>query len=142
MTGDLTSLESKYRSAKYWIIDCGDRVEIGIDGQNAELDGFLLRNRAGQWALITAYNPRSETLRPEENDARDDALRHVLESSKRRYVRSCSSSEDETWPVERGFFVFDISSEDAADLGLRFEQNAIVVGVWGGPAHLKMLTNL
>lgn len=80
-----------------------------------------------KFAIITAHNPRSERLSSEENRQRHEELGRDLKVLGLEYTPSTGESPDGTW-VEEGFAVFDVSLEQALELGRKYGQHAIIYG--------------
>jgi hypothetical protein len=80
-----------------------------------------------RFALISAQNPRSTPLSPEENLARNAMMRSVLTANGWEFGSSFGHNPDLSWS-EAGFVVWDVDLPDVAELAKTFEQNAIVYG--------------
>jgi Protein of unknown function (DUF3293) len=85
----------------------------------------LFSNRS--YAIITAHNPRSEKLSARENEKRHTALENVLQERGLEFSPSTGESPDSSWR-EEGFIIFEVSLEDALELGKNFGQHAIIYG--------------
>jgi hypothetical protein len=79
------------------------------------------------YSIITAHNPYSQKLSKAENEQRHEQLESILQERGLEHLPSTGESPDGSW-CEEGFIIFDISLEDALDIGKRFEQHAIVYG--------------
>ena len=88
-------------------------------------DTILFSNRT--FAIITAYNPRSQVLSNEENYFRHLQLQNVLQKKAFETSPSTGQSPDGSWS-EAGFLVFDIGLDEALEIGRSFEQHAILYG--------------
>jgi Protein of unknown function (DUF3293) len=86
---------------------------------------LLFNNRP--YAIITAHNPYSQKLSRGENEGRHEQLEKILQERGLEQSPSTGQSPDGSWR-EEGFIIFDISLEDALDIGKQFEQHAIVYG--------------
>lgn len=96
-----------------------------------------MRQRAlKSWAFITACNPRSEPLAPEENHLRQADLRDYLLSLGYSIFPGRGIAEEPGWPPEKSFLILGISREAAVRLGTMLEQIAIVAGEHGAVADL------
>jgi hypothetical protein len=80
-----------------------------------------------RFALISAQNPRSTPLSPEENLARNAMMRTVLMAHGWEFGSSFGHNQDLSWS-EAGFVVWDVDLEEVAEVAKNFEQNAIVYG--------------
>ncbi len=76
-----------------------------------------------QFAIITAWNPQNKALSVEENILLNKRLEDKLSKSDWVYYPSVGRLGDHS---EESFTVEDISKEDATQLGLDFDQNAIL----------------
>ena len=83
--------------------------------------------------IITAYNPRSEPRSGSKNIAANLALRRELEA---RGARLYPSTAGEGKWEEPGFAAVGLTRDGLAEIGARFEQNAIV---WIDPAGVPVL---
>ena len=134
----MNPLIAAYKNTRYHVFNTG--ITICIDENNILLDALLSKQDAKSWAYITAYNPFSQTLTDEANDARH---RLLLQS-----VAAFSSFEgegkgaDESWPPEKSLLILGISKEQAIAIGNEYEQNAIVYGEAGQTAQLLMLRTI
>lgn len=127
-------LLTEYLGARYVLNDAGLTIRIGqhLDA----VDRICEQHGFQTWAFITAYNPRSRLLTDEENCRRNEELRLVLIEQGFFFTEGEGQCEDPTWKPEKSFFVPGVTRQLALDLGLRFNQNAVVFGVVGGPAEL------
>ena len=74
-------------------------------------------------AFITAWNPRSQPLSDDDNDARQAELLNEIEARRLNYLVGHGQRGD--W-IEYHYLVLGISREDAVQLASQFEQNAFV----------------
>jgi hypothetical protein len=79
------------------------------------------------FAIITAHNPRSQQLSKKENKRRHTQLQMILQEKHFEIENSIGQSPDGNWQ-EEGFLIFDITLEEALELGREFEQHAILYG--------------
>lgn len=128
-------LESAYRATDY-------RVDGPVGPFVIRIGEVCDAIPADSWAYITACNPRSRRLPDNENTRRMQMLRAEVESAGYRYWRGHSEAQDHSWPPEPSLLVFDISRNQAAQLGRQFDQWAIVFGLRGQPAELVWIQNV
>jgi len=88
-------------------------------------------------AFITAWNPGSNELTEDENDARQSAL--LAEIEKRRLNYLVGSGEREDW-MEYSYLVLGLNREDATELAGSFGQNAFVYLTMSGTPELVTLS--
>ena len=87
-------------------------------------------------AFITAWNPRSQPLSDDDNDARQAELLNEIEARRLNYLVGHGQRGD--W-IEYHYLVLGISREDAVQLASQFEQNAFV---WLDTAGIPELVKL
>ena len=86
------------------------------------------------WSMILADNPYSNLLSEEENiQRRIDLQEELVREGFREIYQARAGSHDESWPWEYGLLVPNFSEEDAKKLGVKFEQNAIIVAYENHP---------
>ena len=86
---------------------------------------------------MTACNPHSQSLPPEENEERLASLRALLDERGFAYLEGAGHIPGEIWR-EHCLLVRGISEADVADLVRAYEQNSIVVVRAGSPATLRI----
>jgi hypothetical protein len=123
-----------YLATRYTAATPGGEVVIRIGQRHAAVDLLLERLGERSCAYLTACNPRSRALDPEQNRARQAALASELEG---RYT--CFEGEgvaaDGSWR-EPSLLVIGISRGEANRLAEHWGQNAFVWGEIGGAAEL------
>lgn len=131
----MNDLFEAYKNTKYKVSQ--HDIVIEIDKFNDKLNEFLNKYNSTEWAFITAYNPYSRVLTNDENRMRHDEL---IEFTK-AYItfEGHGVGEDPAWEPELSLFIMGISKEEAALIGKRFEQNAIVYGELNNPSELLIL---
>jgi len=132
-------LYEAYRQTTFYADTPRGRLALRISQCDAKLDQLLADHSCESWAYITAYNPGSVFLSPEENQRRQADLEHEL----RMGGWACYSGEgvggSGNWPPESSVLVLGIDEATAHRIGKAFGQNAIVVGRVGMPAELATL---
>jgi hypothetical protein len=102
-------------------------LRVSIDGESVKDESALPELLRSQFALITAYNPRSMLLPRRVNESRQQVLRDLLVLGCYR-VEHCVGYEDEpdgTWR-EPSWLVHGIEREEAIIFGRAFRQNTVV----------------
>jgi hypothetical protein len=115
------------------------RLALRIDQCDAQLDRLLVDHACGFWAYLTAYNPGSVLLSPEENHHRQVDLENELRIGGWDFFPGEGVGNGGTWPPEPSVLVLGIDEATAQKLGRAFGQNAVVVGRLGRPAELATL---
>lgn len=109
-------------------------LRVGVT--NPELAALFTAHHAHACAFLTACNPRSLPLAPEENAHRQKALEETLKSRSLRFIEGTATHPDGDWPAEPSYLVFDLALESAKALASHFDQNAIL---WCGPTLVPEL---
>ncbi|NLO80373.1 MAG: DUF3293 domain-containing protein [Xanthomonadaceae bacterium] len=132
-------LLAAYRATRY-VVDTSPigRFVLRIGQPSAAADRLCRLLGQASWVYVTACNPRSRLLPPEENAARMAALERVLQAQGWRYFPGTGCGDDLNWPPEPSLLVPGVDRAQAVSLGRRFEQNAVVYGELGGPAQLLL----
>jgi hypothetical protein len=128
-------LKNAYLNTTYRLYE--PAIDIRIDKENHGLAATLQQIGHTQWAYLTAWNPFSKQLTPDENEVRNQRLLDDLRLY--RVFHGEGIGDDSSWPPEKSYLVAGIHREVAIYLGKKYEQNAIVVGE-GAKAELIMLT--
>ncbi len=135
------ALAEAYRRTAY-LIDAGPaRFEIRHGRHHPGWDAFISREAPGltDWAMITAWNPRSERPADEAQNREAHArLERALRAAGARVFSGEGRGDDGTWPAEPTWTAVGLSREEALRLGRDFGQHAIVVGHVGGPARIVL----
>ena len=66
-------LEAAYRATAYEALGPGVELDLRVDERSAALDALLTSTGRTSWAFLTAWNPGSQPLAPEENAERRGA---------------------------------------------------------------------
>ena len=128
------SFEEIYKDAEYVVEDGKRRFVIRVGETSGELDALLGEYQCETWAFISAHNPRSEELTPEENEARH--IDFISYLNDHRYFAGFGQSPDGLWTPEASLLIIGIERSEAVGIGIRFEQNAILAGRKGFPPEL------
>ena len=134
-------LEEAYRATGFWVEHRNGRFCLRDGRRSAELDRILVEDQRDSWAYITACNPHSRCLSPEENQRRMRKLESVIQQSDYSYYRGEGVGDGGNWKPEPSLLVVGIVEAEACDLARRFDQNSVLVGhrakaarlVWTGP---------
>ena len=131
-------LRAAYEAARYEVhIDGGERIVLRHGALHATLDELLRRRHptARSWAFITAWNPFSERLSKNENDARQRDLCAQLAARGLPTIEGVGRDETSDWH-EESLLVVGIDRVEACAFGSRFGQYAVLVGKVGGAAEV------
>jgi hypothetical protein len=132
----LPELHTAYLRTTYWVEARPAPIALRVGERSRALDRVLAQHRGRQWAFVTAWNPQSQPVASWRNVARDAQLRHRLARAGYRWLPALGEGDDPDWTPEPSVLVLGMSAPDAARLGRRFGQNAVVIGKLGGRATL------
>ena len=131
----MQDLRSSYRNTSYNIFNPEMKIKVGQT--NSELDVLLEKEGSNEWAFITACNPFSRVLSEKENKERHGQL--IEATSKYTIFEGEGVGTDPDWKPEYSLLILGISEKNAARLGDKFQQNAIVAGRLNEVARLVLL---
>ena len=139
-TGDLIAA---YHGTDYQVLDRHGAVlgAIRVGEASPEIDGVLAAQGAASGLFITGWNPRSAPIEHALNEAAHQRLEGELRARGVRFLPHRGVGADPSWS-EEGLFALDLSIDQAMELALAFEQNAIVAVRIGEPARLRLTSLL
>ena len=111
-------------------------INIQIDKPHPDLDLLLEAHDVEEWAFITATNPFSEELPPEENTARHEQLVQKVKELGYVAFEGAGVPASQEWNPEVSLLILGIDEDTAVEIGREFNQNAIVRGWYGEVAEL------
>src|ERR1700738_5004435 len=121
-----SGLVSAYRATDDVAHGNGWVVVIRIGRHSLVVDGLLARMHARNGAFITAWNPFSKCLSSGANEYWNRELKRYLIVRGFIFVEGEGRGRAGEWPPEPSVFAFGISRTEAAAIGRRYRQNAIV----------------
>ncbi|MCC0177212.1 DUF3293 domain-containing protein [Waterburya agarophytonicola K14] len=136
---EIDDLHQAYQDAVYEVYYNQKIIRLSIDCHNRELDFILEEYNCTTWALITAYNPYSQSLSAAENKQRDQSLIELLRWQSLAFLDAVGKDRDGVWLPEKSVFILGIEEDKAIAIGHRFQQNAIVFGELSKPPQLIWL---
>lgn len=131
-----TEFEAAYRATTYRVFLPGGALDLRIDAAHPALAAWLAANGAARWAILTAFNPRSERRPAAENLERQAALEVALLEAGWEPFAGENVADSDAWSPEETCFVPAIDLAEAMALASRFGQNAIVFGEADGLPRL------
>jgi hypothetical protein len=132
-------LEEAYRRTIYRVFVRGEVIELRVGKRSVRLEVILRDCGQDHWVLITAFNPRSNSISLEENLRRDKGLEAELVESGYETLRTKAIDPKGTWPDEWGFLVIGMKTFEGQAIARKFDQNAILTGKVGHPVHLHFV---
>lgn len=127
-------LARAYGATTYQLTVAGRQLSVRVGSPAPQLAPALAELGAARWAFVTAWNPRSERLAVADNARRNAQLFQRLGECP--HAPAIAIPDDEIWPREPGFAVFDMALPRLLSLAQAFGQHAIVVGEGGGAPEL------
>lgn len=115
-------LLSAYLETDYFVSD-DPPLLLRIGDENDDAKILLASFAVDSAAFITAWNPRSNVLSEDENDARQAELLGEIEARRLNYLVGYGERKD--W-LEFSYLVLGINRDSARELAEQFEQNAFV----------------
>ena len=131
-----TSLVKSYRATTYVASTPAGELRLRVGEVDARFDKLLEETGVACWAFVSAANPRSVRLDDAENTERHVTLRAAVRAAGWRCFEGSGVGDDAEWPAEASLLVLGMSEAEAAALGRRFGQHAVLVGKAGRPARL------
>lgn len=133
-TIDLNTLAA-YRAARYHV-EREPRFVLRVDEASPALTGAHRSAGVRCSAFLSACNPRGVLLDAAENAVRHRQLLESLEALGFGYWPGFGADPAGHWPGEPSVLIFGIGREAACELGLSFDQNALL---WAGPEAVPRL---
>lgn len=119
-------LLSAYTATEFVVFDEGEEWAIKVGEAAPRVDRLLERFVVETATVVTAYNPRSRVLTPEENAARHHSLCVILKEQEWPFLLGEGRDPSGRWIPEIECIVFGTSLEQGLTLARQFDQNAIV----------------
>jgi hypothetical protein len=136
MKSDLVSV---YLATDYVVFDRRKSVAVRVGQRSRSVDALLARWQAKTGAFITAWNAFGRAESVGTNALRDRVLKRYLIGNGFACLSGEGRGRTGEWPPEPSLLAFGMSRAQAASIGRRFRQNAIVYVPLGMPAELITL---
>ena len=133
-----TAVVQAYRETEYRVSGPGG-FTLRIDEPSPELLRACTQRGVTSSAFITAWNPFSRRVTPAENLDRQARLIAELGQRQLRFIEGIGQHPSNDWPGEPSLLIFGITLEQARELGVAFEQNAVI---WAGADAVPQLVLL
>ncbi|MEL6927884.1 MAG: DUF3293 domain-containing protein [Cyanobacteria bacterium J06600_6] len=139
---EIAALQTVYEQAIYEVYNGEETIPLHIGSCCPRLDELIVQespHNCNYWALVTAHNPRSQSLSTNENQERHYRLVKHLQELKLPYLPGVGKDASGIWTPEASLCILGIELNQAISIGERFNQNAIVYGELNRPIRLQWL---
>jgi len=121
-----SELEKAYLATTYSVFIDNNKYDINI-GKHLPSDINDIINKEKSAVILTAWNPRSQPLPPQENKERNYKLKLQLKNFiVFNALGQGSGLSDTSWPAEESYFILGINKIEAERLAVEYEQYAYV----------------
>lgn len=129
-------LLENYQKARY-VLEIEDlELELRVGEYNADFNALVKQQKSRQSIFITAFNPQSKLYPLAVNRENNEKLLAAIKDAGYQYWVGYGQDDEQKWPKEESFVVFDIEREDADELARRFSQNAYLWITIDSPVEL------
>lgn len=132
-------LVKAYEATQYLVHGDGGTITLRVGQPSREMADLIHSAQATGGAFITAENPFSQAMTAGETKVRQDRLLNDLISVGAVVFEGAGQGEDPAWPAEASWAAIGISRDQACELGIKYQQNAIVWIDATGTAELILL---
>jgi hypothetical protein len=132
-----TELLAAYLAADYCVEAAAQSFRLRIGEPSLPSETWLAARGAQRAVIVTAWNPQSHHLDPEQNDARHAELEALVRAAGIAFVPAANYDPAQKWPAEQGLCLLDPAPGLVTELLVRFAQYAAVVIERGCVARLE-----
>lgn len=125
-----------YLATDYRISHTSQDIVLTIGQRSERLAALFAVNGVDCGAFITAYNPLGTIQSDAANDRAHAELAGKLQALGLQAIEGSGSEEGTDWPSEKSYFALGLALEPAKDIGIYFDQDAIV---WIGSDAVSQL---
>lgn len=119
-------LVEAYNRTQYLLHTEAGEIVLRIGQPSKAIANLIQAAGTDGGAFITAENPFSQPLTFDENKDRQARLREDLAVLGALIIAGAGQGEDPSWPAEASYSAIGITRDQACELGIKYEQNAIV----------------
>ncbi|TXI44214.1 MAG: DUF3293 domain-containing protein [Methylophilus sp.] len=138
LTAIAEDLMNAYRETEY-TVNIEPLITLRVGQKSDALIALHKRHRVESSALITAYNPYSESTLDAKNAQLQSDLYKELQTRSLTFLDGQGLHPSNMWPAEPSFLVLGLSLEASKILGIKFQQNAILWSDKDGIPQLVLL---
>lgn len=132
-------LVAAYMGTQYRTFTFSGDIVLRIGEPSSAMRRLIQSAGADGAAFITAENPFSEQLCEAENHVRQRSMREDLVLLGTTIFDGAGQGDDPSWPAEKSYTAIGITHAEACQLGIKYQQNAIVWIDVNGVPELLML---
>lgn len=133
-----SNLIAAYNATQYRVItDSPFNLKIGE--RSRQLAELYQKYNCASSAIITAWNPQSVAASKGYNLAAQLKLETELSARSVPFITAFGEDPKMEWPGEESFLVLNLNLDTAKELGIEFQQNAVV---WSGQDAIPQLVLL
>ena len=115
-----------YREAVY-VIQIEDReIALQVNKASPQLAKLMMEWEVSTAAFLTAFNPFSQVLDPQENEARQKKMWADAQPMCPKIFPGIGRDKNDQWPHELSMLALGIHQQDAQALADQYEQNAFL----------------
>lgn len=132
-------LVAAYMGTQYRTFTLSGDIVLRIGEPSSAMRRLIQSAGADGAAFLTAENPFSEQLCGTENHVRQRSLREDLVLLGATIFDGAGQGEDPSWPAETSYTAIGVTHAEACQLGIKYQQNAIVwIDINGVPELLLL----
>jgi hypothetical protein len=125
-----------YRATDYRLGHTDQDIILAVGLRSCRLAVLFAAKEVNCGAFLTAYNPRGAIQPDDANNQAHAELAAKLEQLGLQAIEGSGSEEGTDWPSEKSYFALGLSLDKAKEIGIFFNQDAIV---WAGPDAVPQL---
>jgi len=125
-----------YRATDYRLGHTDKDIVLAVGLRSCRLAQLFTANQVNCGAFLTAYNPRGAIQSDEANKLGHAELAAKLQELELQTIEGSGSEEGSKWKPELSYFALGMALEPAKEIGVYFDQDAIV---WVGPDAVPQL---
>ena len=125
-----------YLATDYRLGHTDQDIVLNICKRSERLAALFTSSGVACGAFLTAYNPRGAIQSDEANERGHAELAAKLQALELQAIEGSGSEEGIEWPAEKSYFALGLALEPAKEIGIYFDQDAIV---WVGPDAVPQL---
>ncbi len=121
-----SDFEAAYTAAHYLVFS--PQLSLRVGEKHPSVDDLLTKTGHSCWAFLTAENPYSEALSPQQNQQRTQQLARDLKQMNLPVFNAEGQDPNREWPPESSFLILGLDLAHAQKLAIKYQQHAYL---WG-----------